>query len=111
MNSVVTVESQGIVLAIILRGDHYKDGIEFFTPGEFSQQLGYMSRPKGYVIEPHLHLPVKREILYTKEVLFIKSGKVHIDFYDDDKIYVSSEVASKGDVVLLARGGHGFAIL
>ena len=48
---------------------------------------------------------------FTKEVLFIKSGKVRVDFYDDEQNYFTSRVLRKGDIVLLAFGGHGFEML
>jgi len=101
----------GKMLAFILRTSFYKDGITFFTPSDFSQQLGYMNRPQGYVIPPHVHNPVTREVDYTKEVLFIKSGKARVDFYDDDQTYLESRVLQSGDVILLAFGGHGFEML
>jgi len=86
-------------------------GSSSFTPGDFSQQLGYMSRPQGYVIPPHVHNAVRREVQYTKEVLFLKSGKVRVDFYDDDQTYLESRILHQGDVLLLAYGGHGFEML
>ncbi|WP_254960198.1 MULTISPECIES: hypothetical protein [unclassified Cyanobium] len=70
-----------------------------------------MNRPEGYVIPPHVHNPVPREVQYTKEVLFIKSGRVRVDFYDDDQTYLESRVLETGDVILLAYGGHGFEML
>lgn len=39
----------GQMLALILRADYHAEGIQFFTPGGFSQQLGYMNRPAGYI--------------------------------------------------------------
>ena len=102
---------QGRSLAHILRSQYKATGIKFFTPGDFSQQLGYMNRPTGYVIPPHVHNPVPREVQYTKEVLFIKSGRVRVDFYDDDQTYLESRVLETGDVILLAYGGHGFEML
>lgn len=99
------------VLAIILRANFHSEGIEFFTPAHFSQQLGYMNRPQGYVIPPHVHNPVAREVQFTKEVLIIKSGKVRVDFYDDDQNYLESRILNQGDIVLLAFGGHGFEML
>lgn len=98
-------------LAVLLHADYRQEGIQFFTPDDFSQQLGYMNRPQGYVIPPHVHNPVAREVYYTKEVLFIKSGKVRVDFYDDDQRYLESRILRQGDVLLLAYGGHGFEIL
>jgi hypothetical protein len=99
------------ILAIILRTQYKSKGIKFFTPNNFSQQLGYMNRPKGYKIEPHLHNRVNRKIEYTNEVLFIKSGIVRVDFYNENKIYFQSEILNKGDVILLVKGGHGFEMI
>jgi mannose-6-phosphate isomerase-like protein (cupin superfamily) len=101
----------GRLLALILRAGFRAEGIRFFTPSDFSQQLGYMNRPRGHVIPPHVHNPVTRDVHYTKEVLFIKSGRVRVDFYDDEQRYLESRVLGAGDVVLLAYGGHGFEML
>ena len=105
------IEYAGITLSIIIRTSYNKEGIEFFTPDDFSQQLAYMKRPKGYCIEPHTHNLVPRKVNYTQEVLFIKSGKVRIDFYTDDQCYLKSHILNAGDVVLLAHGGHGIKML
>lgn len=101
----------GTLQALILRAAYRAEGIKFFTPGEFSQQLGYMKRPQGYVIPPHVHNPVARQVHFTKEVLFVRSGKVRVDFYSDDQRYLESRILLQGDVVLLAYGGHGFEML
>ena len=34
-----------------------------------------------------------------------------MDFYDDQQKYLESSVLEKGDVILLAAGGHGFEML
>ena len=98
-------------LALIIRRSFRKDGIEFFTPGSYSQQLGYMKHSAGHVIRPHVHNPVTREVQYTKEVLLIRSGRLRVDFYSDQQDYLQSAVLEAGDVVLLAYGGHGFEVL
>jgi hypothetical protein len=98
-------------LAIIIRNDYYKEGIEFFTNEYDSQQLGYMSRQKDYSILPHCHNIVPREVHLTQEVLYIKKGKVRVDFYDKEKQYAFSSILNQGDVILLADGGHGFKMI
>jgi mannose-6-phosphate isomerase-like protein (cupin superfamily) len=100
-----------ISLAVIIRASYTNTGIEFFTTENDSQQLGYMNRPKGYEILPHRHNIVQREVNLTQEVLYIKSGKVRVDFYDNDQNYLESRIVYKGDVILLADGGHGFMML
>ncbi len=101
----------GIILAIIIRHSFSKDGIEFFTPDSFSQQLAYMKRPSGYVIQPHTHNLVERKIDLTQEVLYIKSGVVRVNFFDNEREYLKSMNLFAGDVILLANGGHGFEII
>ena len=99
------------LLAIIIRTSFKKEGIDFFTPPDFSQQLGYMNRPKGYKIQPHIHQRIERKIEYTQEVLFMKKGLVRVDFYKNDKTYLNSKLLNTGDVILLSSGGHGFEML
>ena len=101
----------GKELALIIRHSFKKDGIKFFTPGDYSQQIGYMKRAPGYVIPPHVHNPVPREVQYTTEVLFIKSGRLRVDFYNEEQEYLESALLEAGDVILLAFGGHGFEML
>ena len=66
--------NKGRILSIIIRANYKAEGIKFFTPNDYSQQLAYMSRDKGYVIPPHVHNAVPREVHFTQEVLVIKSG-------------------------------------
>lgn len=99
------------LVAIIIRSDFSKEGIQFFTPDDFSQQLAYMKHPAAKRIDPHVHNPVIREVQYTQEVLFIRKGKLRVDFYSNDRVYFESRILSKGDVILLATGGHGFEVL
>lgn len=105
------INFNNLVLAIIIRSNFHKNGIEFFTNDNDSQQLGYMSRPKDYVIVPHRHNLVPREVHLTQEVLLIKSGKVRVDFFDNDQKYIKSTILKNGDVILLSNGGHGFKML
>ena len=99
------------MLALIISSRHSGEGIEFFTPDSFSQQLAYMKRPEGYGIPPHVHNKISREVHYTQEVLFIRKGKVRVDFYTSGKRYLESRVLTAGDVILLASGGHGFTMM
>lgn len=99
------------ILAIIVPNEFNKDGIEFFTPNDFSQQLAYMNRPVNYKIAPHTHKMFHREVYHTLETLFIRRGRVKIDFYTKDQKFVESREVKTGDVVLLVSGGHGFSML
>ena len=105
------VKIDGIVAAIIVRSGFRPDGIQFVTPDDYSQQLGYMRRPAGYVIQPHIHLHVDRKASLTQEVLYMRKGRVRVDFYRKNESYVDSCEIFTGDVILLSAGGHGFEML
>jgi len=99
------------LLAIIIPSEFKRAEIEFFTPDDFSQQLAYMNRPAGYRIPPHVHNKIARNVHYTQETLFVRRGRVRIDFYSDERDFVGSRVLKTGDIILLASGGHGFTML
>ena len=108
---VETILNGDQVLALIVSGKYYNPGIQFFTPPDWSQQLAAMKHPAGHKIHPHVHNPVPREVHYTQEVLVIKSGKLRVDFYDNNQKYLESRIIEQGDVIVLAAGGHGFEAL
>ena len=105
------VEFDGIQFALIVRSSFREPGIHFFTPNHFSQQLAAMRHPTGHVIAPHVHNPVPREVHYTHEVLFVRKGRLRVDFYNDAGTYLESRELGTGDVLLLSAGGHGFEVL
>jgi len=105
------IRSQGKTLAIILRANFRSDTLSFFSPADFSQQLGYLPHKAGKVIPAHFHRRVQREITLTQEVLFIRSGRVRATLYDEDREFVASLELGTGDLIFLCSGGHGFEVL
>jgi hypothetical protein len=101
----------GELCAIIVRASFDEPGIHFFTSNDLSQQLASMSYAPGKVIPAHSHNPVSRNVSYTQEALFIRKGKVRVDFYTQQREYHVSRVLGMGDVILLISGGHGFEVL
>ncbi len=111
MTMAETIKYKDEIIAIIIRDDHRSNGVTFFTPDDFSQQLAHMHHPKGKSIPPHKHNSLQREVVNTQEVLFLKKGRLRVDFYADNNQYLESRELEAGDVILLASGGHGFEVL
>lgn len=117
MNKIVKVEGLEYfyyneeLYCIIIRDNFIGNSVIFFTEDDTPQQLGYLPHKKGNMIKPHLHKVLKREIFNTNEVLFIKKGKIKINFYNSEKEFIGSEILETGDVIHLSKGGHGFEIL
>lgn len=101
----------GSWLALVVRSQFSAPGIQFFTPGDFSQQFGYMKHPAGHRVVPHIHNDVPRSVLRTQEVLFLRSGKCRVDLFTDSHEFRESVTLNCGDWILLAGGGHGLECL
>ena len=88
-----------------------KNGVNFPTPKEITQQVGILNHKKGHKINPHIHFKNPRKITYTTEVLVILKGKVRVDFFDKHKKYLFSKILNKNNIIIFVDGGHGFEIL
>ena len=111
MRQIEEVKKREKLLAMIIRSNYTYEGVEFITPNQYSQQVAYMHHPAGKVIDAHIHNLVHRNVVLTQEVLFIKKGKMRIDFYDEYEDYLESRNLYAGDTILLVSGGHGFKVL
>jgi cupin fold WbuC family metalloprotein len=111
MNKVEKIEANGEIIAIVVRRGSEIEGINFFSPPEFSQQLGLISRKKDYIIKPHIHRLVTRKVSVTQEVLHILSGRIEVMLYNKDKEKIKSLELKGGDTILLASGGHGIKFI
>lgn len=101
----------GNPLAIVIRASAKIYGIEFYSPEHFPQQLGLMTRPEGYEVLPHIHNSIRRTISETQEVLVIRNGRCEISLFGTTNIVQQKITLEKGDVILLAHGGHGIRML
>ena len=70
----------GELIAIIIPAEFSSDETSFFTPPELSQQLGFITRRAGDVIQEHIHKLNRRNIIYTQEVLVVIYCFYRIDY-------------------------------
>ncbi|MFI5152024.1 MAG: hypothetical protein ACHQET_01740 [Chitinophagales bacterium] len=106
------VDHHGVVLCHIIRSEYSPPKTEFFTPAEYSQQVGIIKYPEGGMIKPHYHNKLLRNVFYTQEVLVIRKGKVKVNLYSSRSMdFVTSTILNEGDTILLATGGHGFEMI
>jgi hypothetical protein len=64
------------ILTIIPPRDFTEPGIQFGTPPSFHSSSHICAK----VIEAHVHNPVVRDTKNTLEVLFVKRGRLRVDF-------------------------------
>ena len=86
-------------------------GINFFTRPKDTQQIGFMKHKKNHIILPHIHKKRLTKINFTTEVILLLKGILRIDFYNNKKKYLFSRKISKGQIIMLIDGGHGFKVV
>ena len=77
------------LFALIVRSKfRKKNGINFFTENNSTQQFGYMKHKKNHLIMPHKHNKRLTKILTTTEVIILFKGILRVDFYNSKKIFI-----------------------
>lgn len=104
------IEHNGQLMAFIIYSQYSNEGVTFFTDKKCPQQLGFMKHKKGKQIEAHYHNRIYRQIDTTMETLFIRKGKMRVDFYTDTECF-DSKILNSGDVIMLYGYGHGFEMI
>ena len=99
------------ILAIVIRGEDWEEGLSFVSSKEDYQQVGIWGYNKGKKLAPHIHLVVPREVLRTQEVIFVKDGRIRADIYTEKEEFLQSVELKKEDTIILLNGGHGYEIL
>ena len=100
------------LFALIIYNQSQEEGVRFFTPDDNALQVGKHFYQSGKIIKPHCHCPI--EIASSgspQEVLYIQEGKVRVTFYTREGKKIDSKILSRGDILLLREGGHGFEFL
>lgn len=105
------IEHAGKLLACVIRAQVEPSETTFVTPPEFNQQVGFVVYPSGGTVTAHMHKPLERHIVGTAEVLVVRKGRCELDIYNDERRLVATREVSRGDVIILQAGGHGFRML
>ena len=100
----------GQIIALVVRSDFDKKGINFVTLESDPIQLGINSYEKGSHILEHYHKKRNINIQDVQEVLYIVEGEVDVTLYDEKNVKISLLTIKSGDTIFLASGGHGFHI-
>ena len=85
--------------------------VNFPTPLDAPFQLGYGTCVDEYTAKPHIHKRVKREINTTCEFLYVISGKISIEIFDETSKRVEVITVSANEGFLQYFGGHKITIM
>jgi len=110
--AIIEIKQGDLVLARHIPAEEaWGNGLKFFSPDEDYQQVGTWGYERGKTLLAHSHNEVSREVLWTQEVLYVRSGRLKAEIFDTTDNKVGEMEAGAGDVLILLRGGHGYEIL
>lgn len=89
----------------------WKNGLSFFSQDQDFIQVGSWGYDAEKKLLPHIHNEVKREVLWTQEVIYVRKGRIMAHIFDTKEQKIEDVVVSEGDVIILLRGGHGYTIM
>lgn len=105
------IKDGDIVLAIIIKNQEFKQGLDFLTKDIDALQVGTWHYQKGQILKAHTHLQAERKNLNVQELVFVKSGKIRADLYNQNDKLVAQKELTVGHIIILMSGGHGYEIL
>jgi hypothetical protein len=106
-----TISHRGRIMCMIVRTEPVPEHTTFYTPNQFNLQVGKIVYPARSEIRRHTHRPMIRCVAGTTEVLVVQKGRMIVDIYTEDQVFLCSREMVSGDVLLLLGGGHGFHLL
>lgn len=101
--------SEGL-LALIVSPD-FDQGLSFKTEPDQQVQVATISHRAGHKVGAHVHLPVKRTVYFTTEVLHMRRGLVKVSFYTSDRTLVHVHMLTPGETLIQLCGGHSFEFI
>tara|TARA_Y100000748_G_C15501438_1_gene490262 strand:- start:2063 stop:2482 length:420 start_codon:yes stop_codon:yes gene_type:complete len=107
------IKKDGKVLARYIKASEVWGGesLSFFSEDKEYIQAGSWNYNKGKKLLAHTHNEVERSVLFTQEVIFVKSGSLRALIYDDDTNLIEEFTAYENDLLIMLSGGHAYEIL
>lgn len=101
----------GRIIAIVVKRDSKKEGVNFISKEDFPLQLGISNYKRRDKIKAHFHIQKERRINKIQEVVYVESGRMIANLYDINSKKIRAVELLTGDTIFLIDGGHGFEML
>jgi len=105
------ITSNGKTIAIVVKANFAKKGVNFVSKENFPLQLGISCYKEGETIRSHVHVDKKLEINEVQEIVHFEYGRAIVDLYKLNGEKFKSVELSEGDTIFFVEGGHGFTML
>jgi hypothetical protein len=109
-DAVEEFRDEGRVVCLVVRAHVRTESTRFFTSDASTLQVGLVVHPQGHVIPRHRHVPIRREISETGEVLVVRRGRCILELFSRSGDPLSEIELERDDVVVLSGAAHRFTM-
>ncbi len=86
------------------------EGTIFPTAADMPMQFGYSQNNENRSIKKHIHNKIERILKGTSEFIYVISGKMTIELFDQNGNYIDFVTLNENQALLQFSGGHSFEI-
>lgn len=108
---VEVIESGGTRFAEVIWANTRVAHTTFCSPPASSFQFGLLAHAAGFVEPPHIHKPLRREIVDLQQMFVVQRGSVAVAFYFPEGRLFREVVLRAGDAIVLVDGAHAIRVL
>lgn len=103
-------DGEGNLLCLLHKAKDWKKGLDFITPDPSYVQAGTWWYDTGTKLDRHYHNIFERTADRTCEVVYVVSGSMNVDLYDEQRRLMKTFAMVSGDTAVFIAGGHGYEI-
>jgi len=103
----------GTLIARIIRAEQLWAGtaLNFWSDDQDFIQVGTWTHPEATILPAHTHNVFERTAFRTQEVVYVVSGSILAQLYDEDELLIAERMMREGELLVCLNGGHGYTIL
>ena len=104
-------DKKGKLLAILIDTRKNNDSKNFYTSNDLDIQVASFNLNSQDAIERHFHYSQNRIITTTSEVIYLQSGKIEVEIYDENRQFIQNVIVEEEMIIVLLKGAHAINIL
>ena len=104
-------DNRGSLIAIKINDFTILENSEFITNDEGFLQVGAFKYKQPHKIKKHKHNEILRKVNRAQELIFILSGEMEANLFDDDDNFLTTLLLKPGSGLLILKGWHDFEIV
>ena len=101
----------GSLIAIRINDFTILENSEFITAADGFLQVGAFKYDHPHKVKKHKHNEIVRTVNRTQELIFILSGAMKANLFDDDDNFLNTLLLKPGSGLLIVKGWHDFEMV